>query len=295
MSAKVSVIIVHWNQPQACSRTVDAFAQLTEVAEVMVVDNGSGPEERQLLDELLGANVPVIDVGYNSGFGPAANRGWERWLIDGSGTEWSVVAPHDALPKPGTIAAMLNAAHERPAAGLLSADVGDGSIPKVDHVFGPILVPAADEFGFQVADYPHGTLMMASRTCLNSIGLFDERFFAYCEEADLGLRAKSSGFEVGLVRGAMVVNPMVASATPVVEYLMERNTILLMAKHFGRRKAAMRFAMMFWQLAKGSLSAERRTPYWSAPARRRAICDVLSRRWGPPPESLSDSVLVERG
>ena len=129
--------------------------------------------------------------------------------------------------------------------------------------------------------------MMASRTCLSAIGLFDERFFAYCEEADLGLRAKKAGFEVGLVRGAMVQNPTVSSATPVVEYLMERNTILLMAEHFGRRKAAMRWVMMVGQLIAGSLLPQRRTPYWSSKARRRAISDVLRENWGPPPTELS--------
>lgn len=293
MLPTVTVILIHWNQPRACARTAQTFAGLPEVAEVVIVDNGSTDQNRACLDTLLEdfldaplpgecARISIIDVGFNSGFGPAANRGWEYWLRDGSAGEWSVVAPHDARPADDTIARMLDAARQVPTAGLLSADVGDGFRPLVDHVFGPILVPALGRVGFEPADYPHGTMMMASRSCLSTIGLFDERFFAYCEEADLGLRAKKAGFAVGLVRGAMVENPMVSTPAPSVEYLMERNTILLMSQHFGRRKTALRFALMVWQLVAGTVSRKRRTPYWSSRARLAAIVDVLRQRWGAP-------------
>lgn len=287
MASTVTVVLIHWNQPDALHCTVARFAEMAEVGHVIVVDNGSTEENRALLAGSLDASVTLIDVGFNSGFGPAANRGLEHWLAHGDNSEWCVVAPHDALPRPDTIEIMLDAAREHSGAGLLSADVGDSARPIVDHVFGPILLPAASAAGFEHVDYPHGTLMMASRSCLTSIGLFDERFFAYCEEADLGLRAKKAGFEVGLVRGAVVENPAVSSATPVVEYLMERNTILLIAQHFGRRKAAMRWVMMVGQLVAGSIRPQRRTPYWSSRARRRAIADVVREQWGPPPAELT--------
>jgi len=172
--------------------------------------------------------------------------------------------------------------------GLLSADVGDGQAPFVDHVFGPITRPATSTNAVEIVDYPHGTLMLASRTCLTAIGLFDERFFAYCEEADLGLRAQAAGFDVGLVRGARVVNPHVNTPSPIVDYLQERNTVLLVGKHFGRRKAAMRFALTVWQLGRGIVQPSSRAPYWNADARRRAIVDIVRRRWGKPAPSLSE-------
>lgn len=291
MARRATVILVHWNQPSACARTVERFVQDPLVDRVIVVDNGSTSANRELLEDLRGPQVAILDVGFNSGFGPAANRGWEVWLADEAGTEWSILAPHDALADVGTIAQMFSAIDQHPNAGLLSADVGDGMRPFVDHVFGPILRPAAAESGYEPVDYPHGTLMMASRACLSAVGLFDERYFAYCEEADLGLRAKAAGFDVGLVRGAMVVNPNVGTPSPIVEYLMERNTILLVAVHFGKRKAALRFALMVWQLIRGVLQPRQRTPYWSARARALAIADVLRRRFGSPP--FND--LVERG
>lgn len=286
MEPCITAIIVHWDQPDACRTTVAAFLDIAEVESVIVVDNGSTPQNLERLRCTLPDRAELIEVGRNSGFGPAANRGWERWLARSETTEWSTLAPHDALPQPGTITKMLAAGNALDRPGLLSADVGDGEAPFVDHVFGPITTPASTTDGFERVDYPHGTLMLASRACLTSVGLFDERYFAYCEEADLGLRAIAAGFDVGLVRGARVVNPQVNSPSPAVDYLKERNTVLLVNDHFGTGKAAMRFGLMLWQFARGCISSTQRGEYWSSRGRLLAIRDVLRRRWGPPPDEL---------
>ncbi len=290
---QLTVIIVHWNQASACARTVARFSASPHVVRLIVVDNGSSADQLAALRTsaaLAHPNVELLEVGTNSGFGPGVNRGWESWLAHADGTEWVAVAPHDAQPQDGTLEALLDATEHTSNSGqpygLLSADVGDGASPFVDHVFGPITRPATSTNSVEVVDYPHGTLMLASRTCLEQIGLFDERFFSYCEEADLGLRAQAAGFAVGLVRGARVVNPHVNTPSAIVDYLQERNTVLLIAKHFGIGKAAMRFGLTVWQLIRGVLQPSSRAPYWNAKARVRAIRDVLGRSWGAPPEGL---------
>lgn len=286
MPQRLSAIIVHWNQASTCLETVRRFQEFDQVASIIVVDNGSSLGEREILRDGLSSDVHLIEVGHNSGFGPAANRGWEHWLADPDGTTWSAIAPHDAYPTNDALRLLLESADDHPRVGLLSADVGDGARPVVDHVFGPITIPAASSAGFEAVDYPHGTLMLASRTCLESIGLFDERYFAYCEEADLGLRATAAGFGVGLVRGARVVNPQVNTPTGIVDYLKERNTVLLVATHFGRRKAALRFCIALWQFGAGLVRPASRGEYWNARTRFRALVDVMRRSWGPPPASV---------
>lgn len=290
MEAPVSIVIVHWNQPEACASTVGRFLSLPEVDSVVVVDNGSTAENLGRLHAGLHNDAEVIELDRNTGFGPAANRGFEAWLDAPSDTTWVGLAPHDALPADDTLTRMLEAGETREQPGLLSADVGDGERPMVDHVFGPITRQGGLVDGFEEVDYPHGTLMLASRDCLTAVGLFDERYFAYCEEADLGLRAKRAGFDIGLIRGARVVNPQVNSPTAAVDYLKERNTILLMADHFGRRRAAMRFVLTLIQFAIGSVIPSRRGEYWSTRARILAIRDVLRRSWGEPPAELFERV-----
>ena len=289
MTGPLTAVVLHWNQPDSCLETVDRFLADPTVADVILVDNGSEPGHfatlRTGLDHRSEQPVELIEVGHNSGFGPGVNRGWERWLAERA-TPWCAVAPHDALPASGTLAALI-AAGEQHELGMVSADVGDGRMQVVDHVFGPIDHPAPRTDGLELVDYPHGTLMIVSRACLVAVGLFDERYFAYCEEADLGLRAKVAGFPTGLLYGARVENPHVNTPAPMIDYLKERNTVLLVASHFGWRKGVMRLGLTAWHLLRGAFQPTSRVAGWSGPARVTAIRDVLRRRWGPPPAHVT--------
>ena len=295
----LNVVLIHREQPVWCARTVVGFAANGVAVSITVVDNGSSPSALASLrsgiaearaDGSLAADVPVeiVELGSNTGFGPAGNEGLRRWLarpVDEAG-EWSVVAPHDAMPQEGCLEALLAALATRPRAGLASADVGEepAPTPVVDQYFGSIPAAITVEVGWEPAGYPHGTLMLARRGCLEEIGLFDERYFAYCEEADLGERARRAGWEVGVVRGARVVNMHLSSATPAVDYLQLRNTLLLVRDNFGRYKGSIRFATAVIQLVQGVVRPATRTEVFSADAQLQAMGDHLRGRYGPPPE-----------
>lgn len=288
----LAVVLVHWDQPERCSATVAAFRAQGVPVTITVVDNGSTPEALAALRTAL-VDVEVVELGHNVGFGPAANVGFRRWLASGVG-EWVALAPHDALPQPGCLERVLAAVSGHPRAGLACADVGDGEIPVVDPYFGGITLPArsagSEEAstgdGWQLAGYPHGTLLFARRACLEDIGLFDERYFAYCEEADLGERARRAGWEVGIVRGADVRNPYLSGRSEVVDYLMLRNTLLLVRSQFGRYKAAMRFVIALLHLAHGTLRPSVRPLIFAPKARVQALTDHCLGRYGPPPATF---------
>jgi hypothetical protein len=178
---------------------------------------------------------------------------------------------------------MVSAATGRPRAGLACADFGDGATPVVDPYFGGILAPATVAEGWEPAGHPHGTLMLAHRDVLVDVGLFDERYFAYCEEADLALRAADAGWEVGLVRGAIVVNPDLGTKVNAIDYLQLRNTLLLVREHFGRYNATIRWLLAVGQLARGIVQPSSRGPYFVARCRVRALVDFPRGRYGPPP------------
>jgi GT2 family glycosyltransferase len=129
--------------------------------------------------------------------------------------------------------------------------------------------------------------MLLRRACLTDIGLFDERYFAYCEEADLGERARRAGWDVGVVWGAVVRNPSWSVGSAVADYLMLRNSLLLVRDHFGRYPATIRFLMAVGSTAWQLVSPGRRPPVFSPAARVRAMTDFLRGRFGPPPEGFT--------
>ena len=279
------VVVVHWNQPVRLRATLAALADQGVAVRALVVDNGSAAAELDAARAVV-ASAPIdarlFEAGTNTGFGPGANIGLRVWLAEGVG-EWAAVVPHDALPDPGALAALIAMAAAQHHVGLACADVGDGETPVVDPYFGGMTVPARVAAGWEPADYPHGTLLLARRACLEAIGLFDERYFAYCEEADLGVRARELGWRVGLVRGARVTNTHLGSSVALVDYLQHRNTLLLVRVHSGRYHAFIRLCISIYQLLGGWAVPSRRPLVFDAPARWAGIRDHLRRRYGPPP------------
>ncbi|CAN5840068.1 N/A [soil metagenome] len=284
----LTAVIVHRRQPEACVRTGQLLLE-EGVDRLIVVDNGSDAEALVAIAEGL-PTAEVVALGVNTGFGPGANAGLRRWLDDGpSAGEWVLVCPHDATPEAGCVATLVKAAEERPRAGLACAEYGDHDEPKakpaVDPYLGGILVATERHPGWEDAGHPHGTLLLARRACLEEIGLFDDRYFAYCEEADLGLRASAAGWEVGIVWGAVVRNPNMSSERGVPEYLMLRNTLLLLRDHFGRRQAAFLYLVAIFFTVRGVLGG-RKTLYWDLRGRLYALRDAPLGRVGPPPPGL---------
>ena len=286
----VHMVLVHRNRGATGRRTIQRFLDQAREADLdiamTVVDNGSDPGQLALLRDGLPDEVTVVEAGRNLGFGPGANIGLARWLASDSSV--CLLAPHDARPACGTVGSIVDQLTSHPEAGLACADVGDGQLHRVQPWLGPIgeSLEPDDDSGFpprwELVDYPHGTLMALTRDCVEQIGVFDERYFAYCEEADLGLRARAAGWEVGLVRGALVENPESNADAAVIDYLMVRNTLLLLRVHFGLANMAFRIGVVIAEHVVGWWRPTVRTPYHSGWARFRAVVDAVTGRFGPP-------------
>jgi len=281
---RVTVVVVHRNRPDTIASTVDAYLGQPDTDRVIVVDNGSDIAGLTALGSLP-SGVDVIATRANLGFGPGANVGIRRWLrsLD---SPWVAVTPHDADPAPDALSRILDEMESRPGVGLVSADVGDGFRPVIDPFLGSIdAIPEVDQ-GFDPSDYPHGTLMLARRECLREIGLFDERYFAYCEEADLGLRAADAGWGCGVVRGAGVGNPGMSSSVEMVAYLQLRNTLLMLREHYGRWNVTFRAGIALAEIPIGMVRPDRRGLHWSPRGRLEALRHYAIGHFGPPPSRM---------
>lgn len=285
--ADVVVVLVHWNQASTLERTIDCFRDQDANVRFVVVDNESRPDEiehvRMIVADAI--DVELIETGDNLGFGPGANVGL-RWWLESTTTRWAIVAPHDAVPGFGCVRALIDACERRPLAGLACADVGDGHVPFIDPYFGGLTRPARQRSGWEPADYPHGTLMMLGRACVEEIGLFDERYFSYNEEADLGRRARHAGWEVGLVHEATVTNTHLGTSVAAVDYLQQRNTLLMVLEMSGRYHAFIRLCISLGHIASGLVSPSTRPLIFDAVARFAGIRDFLRGRFGPPPPAM---------
>jgi N-acetylglucosaminyl-diphospho-decaprenol L-rhamnosyltransferase len=278
----IAAFVVHWRNPTACVRTVAALKAQSVRLRVTVIDNGSPENERPLASDLP-PDTELVQSAENLGYGPALNRLLSRWLRD-CRDEFAVLCPHDALPAPDCVERILDVMRERPRAGLVSAEYESATVPGYTLLRGYDLYPTVRGVGFCPSEYPNGTLFVVRRACLKEIGLFDERYFAYSEECELGARALSAGWEVGQVWGARVENPGRVAASPVVWYLNLRNGLLASRARDGVHAA---FARTCVTLANGAVAALRGAPRETTPpfgVRVRAVCDYWFGRFGAPPK-----------
>lgn len=278
------MVVVHHDAAERCVAAVAALRSQAVPVVVTVIDNGSSPAALATLRAGC-ADVEIIECGANLGYGPGANVGLRHWLAHGVG-DWVAVAAHDALPAPGCLNALVTEAAARPDAAFVAAEFGPGfdMVPAADWVIGGYFRPAPRGDGWVDVDYPHGTLFLARRQALMDIGLFDERYFAYCEELDLGLRARARGWRVGMVWGAVVVNGRLPTQL-LADYLQLRNTLLLIRTHHGRRRAVVRSVLSVAPM----LGRMKRDPRrWPVHLRLEggALIDFWRGRFGPPPPSV---------
>jgi len=257
------VVIPNWNGRRWLPGCLDSIAaQDQPAAETILVDNGSTDGSHEYLVESH-PEVRVVRLSHNTGFAHAVNRG-----IDAAGAPLVALVNTDVVLAPDWLARMTAAARAAPEAAAVACKMvqmdGTGRIYDAGDVlrrdgvceqrgrFGPD-DDSYDEPGEVFAACAGAALYR--RACLLAVGGFDERFFAYLEDVDLGLRLRLSGWSCRYepcVAWHAGGGSSAALDTPVAT-LAERNTLLLVAKAFPARWApyvAYRQAAWAWHAAR---------------------------------------------
>lgn len=207
--------------------------------EVLIVDNSGKRLVRESGAGRFGA--AILEPPENLGFGAAINAGFRV-----SRAPFIAALNDDAAAHPGWLAALIRAIESRPDAGMCASQVrlageprldsagmlisGDGSSKQRGHMEAPERFGRAED-----ALLPSGSAALYRRAMLDEIGLFDERFFLYCEDTDLGLRARWAGWKCLYVPGAVVehrYSHTAGNASPLKAYYVERNRLFVIVKNF---------------------------------------------------------------
>lgn len=282
--ARTPVFVLHWNRPQECIRTVDALLQQSLPLSVHVVDNASEPEALRCLEQGLPAEVEVIRMAENRGWGGAFNVVLQKWLEREEG-EYCFISAHDALPEPGSLHMLLESMRCDSRLGIVCPEYGEAVVPHFSKLHYVRIMPVKPRAlgTVESVDLPNGTLMLFRRQCLREIGLFDERYFAYGDEHEIGLRARRKKWKVGLVWGSVVLNPGTWTLSSTRSYLFARNSLLLVRTYAGLWAALLRLILMAPNTLRMWLAPPANGYAFSARARFAGMQDFLLGRFGAPP------------
>lgn len=282
--------------PKLVECLVSLVNQTERAFEVTVVDNSGKSLARQAGAEGLGATV--LESAENVGFGAAVNA-----AVRGSEAPYVAVLNDDAVAHPDWLRSLLTALEARPDAGMCASQIRlpggerldsagmliarDGSTKQRGHGEEPARYARAEEVLF-----PSGAAALYRRAMLEEVGWFDEEFFLYCEDSDLGLRARWAGWKCVYVPEAIVehrYSGTAGAASALKAYYVERNRLLLITKNFpaSRLAAAPVFALgrYFWHVlsipagagSAGRFRRERHNPLELAFIVLRAHCAWLIR------------------
>ena len=279
----VSLFVVHWNQPAECLATMEALSAQDIPLDPTVIDNASKPEALKILEARLDPEVELIRLDQNRGWGGALNIALKNWL-ERRTNPYCIISAHDAMPAPECLRLLIEAAEADPRVGIACPQYHDPLIARFSPWRGvvPQHAPALPRGVAQPVDAAHGTLMLCRRECLQQIGLFDERYFAYGDEHELGMRARRNGWKVVMVWGAIVTNPGTSTESPLRSYLFARNSLLLVRDYAGWWSASLRAFMILLNTLRLRLRSPRGDFAFSPRARFRAVRDYFAGRWGKP-------------
>jgi N-acetylglucosaminyl-diphospho-decaprenol L-rhamnosyltransferase len=225
------VVTVTYSPGPHLERFLASLSLATErPVSVLLADNGSTDGTPQAAVERY-PNVRLFATGANLGYGTAVNRAiahldeiGQPWVDD-----WVIVANPDVQWGPGSIDELLDAATRWPWAGALGPLIRDpdGSVyPSARHlpsllrggmhaVVGPVwkrnpwtaayrqerLEPSERAVGWL-----SGSCLLVRRSAFGRVGGFDERYFMYMEDVDLGDRLGKAGWQSVYVPSAEVLH-----------------------------------------------------------------------------------------
>jgi len=293
----VDIVILNWNGRRDTLACLRSLSKIDYPAfRIVVVDNGS--TDGSASD--IGARHPrctLIENRENLGYSGGNNVGMARSLKDDA--EYVLLLNNDTEVKPNFLRILVETIESDPRIGVAGPLIyyheqpqrvwSAGAAVKWPAQVRMIGVDTVDHGQFagnyREVDMVSGCAMLVRRTVLEKIGLLDERFFCYFEDAEWCFRARRSGFRIVTVPDAKVWHKIpidCRESDPMVHYYMTRNRLLFLK--------TTRLVPLTWlytifteylrTLASWSLRPKWRHKKEHRKMMLRAILDALWGRWG---------------
>ena len=209
VASEVAVVIPHLDRLRdtaECYRSLTA--QTSAPAAIILVDNASKTHAEA---ELAAAcpRAEILRLAENRGFAGGVNAGIRRALKRPDiGFVW--VLNNDTVCAPDALAKLLEVAGGDSRIGLIGCPLLEGAegparriVPPGKRLMGPWAIPARPRKG-RPPDYLSGACLLIRRELLEDVGLFDEGFFFFFEDADLSRRAADKGWRLAVAAEARV-------------------------------------------------------------------------------------------
>ncbi len=213
MCGFVSVVIVTWNSAAYLPRCLQSLEEQTfQDFEVIIIDNGSTDDSLDGIKEKYPKlHIRTKELGRNTGFAVANNIGAQM-----ARGKWLVLLNTDAFPESDWLENLVRAAEQVPNAFFSSRQIQANHPERLDGE-GDIyrLTGFAKRRSYDIPTYPSqeekieifspcAAAALYPRQDFLDVGGFDEDFFSYYEDVDLGFRLRLHGLQAYYLPSAVV-------------------------------------------------------------------------------------------
>ncbi|HEX2043017.1 MAG TPA: glycosyltransferase [Acidimicrobiales bacterium] len=242
----VSVVVVNYRGASdtiACLRAFEDVEWPSERLELIVVDNASGDGSAGRITDAV-PEATVVEAPRNLGFAGGCNLGASR-----ASGEYVAFLNNDARPDRRWVAEAVAAFEQSLSVTSVASKVLDWEGRTVDYVDGGLTWfgmgykrevgrpdhPAYDEPRDVL--FATGAAMFVRADVWDEVGGFDDRYFMFYEDVDLGWRLNLLGHRVRYVPGSVAYHRHHASMRGYgswhEHYLLERNALFTIYKNYG--------------------------------------------------------------
>jgi N-acetylglucosaminyl-diphospho-decaprenol L-rhamnosyltransferase len=238
MNQRVCAIVLDYFGAEKTKQSVLSLVG-QDLETVYILDNSGSDSAlatlRRTFAELTEANtgfkIKFLTAGKNLGFGRGVNFVLAHDRRSESPHDYYLLINNDAVAGPGLVSGLLSALKKEPQAALAAPRVVS-SDPSREygiwyHRYLGLLLSRPGRFRFH---YFTGCCLLLPRHLVGEAGLFDEAFFMYCEDTELGWRLNRQGKKMICVTDVFVEHeygPSVDRSSFFYEYHMARGHLLL--------------------------------------------------------------------
>lgn len=239
----VSVIIPNYDGMRYIPECLESLSRQTfSPFELIVVDNGSTDGSVDFIRQNF-PSIKLILLERNYGFSRAVNTGIRASLEDAK-VKYVVLLNNDTAAGETWLEELVRGMEDDSAAGfgaskILFYDRPD-TINSAGDIYGRDSFPdhrgvwQRDNGQFDSEAKVFGASAAAAiyrRSTLEDTGLFDEDFFAYCEDVDLSFRAQLKGYGCRYIPRAVVYHRGSSTGRSIAGYYVARNSLFVLIKN----------------------------------------------------------------
>jgi len=217
----LSIVLVGWNNKAYLDPCLKSLYEsgMKNTFDVIVIDNGSTDGSQVMLREKY-PQVRIIQNSNNVGLGKASNQG-----IQATNGKHILLLNNDTIVNGPSFDAMVDFLEQNPKAGGVGGKLmnPDGTIQSCYNYFsslpeeflvatrlGELIRPGypavIDADQMKSVDWVGSACLMVRRSALDEVGLLDEGYFIYGDEADLQYRLKKAGWEIYFLPHATTIH-----------------------------------------------------------------------------------------